>query len=83
MQVAKAIGDIVKYPLMLRNRHVEEKVLKQFGGELSDEKLQMIFHSEMYERNPSLRFKQDEMTKMEFIVLVRRACACACACVCL
>ncbi len=68
--VARAIGDIVKYPLMLRSRHIEEKVLKQFGGDLSDEKLKMIFHSDMYERNPSLRFKQDEMSKMEFIVLV-------------
>jgi hypothetical protein len=68
--VARAISDIVKYPLMLRNRHVEEKVLKQFGGDLSDEKLKMIFHNDMYERNPSLRLKQDEMSKMEFIVLV-------------
>jgi len=68
--VGKAIGDIVKYPLMLRKRHVEEKVLKQFGGDLSDEKLKMIFHSDMYARNPSLRRSAGEMTKMEFIILV-------------
>jgi len=68
--VAKAIADIVKYPLVLRTRHVEEKVLHQFAGDLSDNMLQKIFHNEFYIRHPSLQQQPSEMTKMEFIVLV-------------
>ena len=68
--LAQAIADIVKFPMMRRARHLEEKVLKQFGGELSEAKLNLIFDCDMYQRNPHLCADPEGMTKMEFILLV-------------
>jgi hypothetical protein len=68
--VAKALGEIMKYPLMVRTKKVEEKVVQQFCGDLSEEKLNAIFQSDMYARNPNLRSNPLEMSKMEFIVLI-------------
>jgi hypothetical protein len=68
--LANAVSKVVNYPMMLRARHVEDKVLQQFGGDLSEAMLHKIFHSEIYNRHPNLRVSQDEMSASEFILLL-------------
>lgn len=68
--LATAITHVVDYPMALRARHVEEKVLNQFGGDLSNHMLQKIFHSEIYERHPHLQADKESMGKSEFIILL-------------
>ena len=68
--LANAVANAVKYPLLMRTRHVEAKVLNQFAGDLSEAMLSKIFHSEIYERHPDLRASEDSMSKSEFILLL-------------
>lgn len=68
--LASAVANVVKYPLSIRTRHVEAKVLNQFAGDLSEAMLSKIFHSEIYERHPDLRAFEDSMSKSEFILLL-------------
>lgn len=68
--LATAITHVVDYPMALRARHVEEKVLNQFGGDLSNRMLQKIFHSEIYERHPHLQANKEAMGKSEFVILL-------------
>lgn len=68
--VATAITHVVEYPMALRAKNSEAKVLNQFGGDLSNAMLNKIFHSEIYERHPDLQVNKNVMSKSEFIILL-------------
>jgi hypothetical protein len=64
------IALIVKFPLLSRLLKNEIKVINQFSGELSSNKLEMIFDSDFYKLMPDLKKSNSEMTKCEFVLLV-------------
>jgi len=67
--LAKAVTDFVKYPLLLRERRHEKRLLDQFEV-MTAAKLQSIFHSELFVNVPNLRRQDDELSKAEFVLLV-------------
>jgi hypothetical protein len=68
--VAKAMTDFVKLPLLTRLLKNEIKVINQFSGNLSKEKLESIFQNEFYQLIPDLKRAPNEMSKCEFTLMV-------------
>lgn len=68
--LATCIGNIVRYPMNLRERHIDQKVLSQFSGDLSSNMLKRLFKAELFQDVPSLRRDQEEISKAEFVLLV-------------
>lgn len=68
--LATCVGNIVRYPMNLRERHIDQKVLNQFSGDLSSKMLKSLFKAELFQDVPSLRRDQEEISKAEFVLLV-------------
>jgi hypothetical protein len=67
--LAKTITDFIEYPLLLRARRHEKRLLDQFEH-LTEAKLQYIFQSDMFTHVPNLRRSDKELSKAEFVLLV-------------
>ena len=67
--LAKSVTDFVKYPLLLRERRHEKRLLDQFEH-LTAAKLHSIFHGELFDNVPNLRRCETELSKAEFVLLV-------------
>lgn len=67
--LAKSITDFIEYPLLLRARRHEKRLLDQFEH-LTEAKLQSIFQSDLFAHVPNLRRSDKELSKAEFVLLV-------------
>jgi len=67
--LAKSVTDFVKYPLLLRERRHEKRLLDQFEH-LTAAKLHSIFHGDLFDNVPNLRRCETELSKAEFVLLV-------------
>jgi len=69
--LAKSVTDFVKYPLLLRERRHEKRLLDQFEStKLTAAKLHSMFHSDFFDNVPNLRRCETELSKAEFVLLV-------------
>jgi hypothetical protein len=68
--MAKAFADFTKIPIVARLKRNEIKVLDQFSGELTRDKLEMILSADLFEDHPLLRLNSDRLARSEFVLLV-------------
>ena len=68
--MAKAFADFTKIPIVARLKRNEIKVLDQFSGELTKDKLEMILTADLFEDQPLLRLNEDRLARSEFVLLV-------------
>jgi hypothetical protein len=68
--LARGLNDLIKYPLLVKAKQTELKVMMQFGGKLSEETLRQILENDFFERVPNLRQQQHAISKAEFILMV-------------
>eukprot|EP00602_Paraphysomonas_sp_CaronLab_P011365 CAMPEP_0185041920 /NCGR_PEP_ID=MMETSP1103-20130426/41809_1 /TAXON_ID=36769 /ORGANISM="Paraphysomonas bandaiensis, Strain Caron Lab Isolate" /LENGTH=407 /DNA_ID=CAMNT_0027581861 /DNA_START=391 /DNA_END=1614 /DNA_ORIENTATION=+ len=68
--LASGINDLIRYPLIVKSKQNELRVMTQFGGELSEETLRGILNNDFFERIPDLRQKSNSINKGEFILMV-------------
>lgn len=69
---AKGFRDFVCYPLVLRAKENETKIIEQFGENLSERTLRSILSCDLLHKIPRLQLDSKQMTKSEFTVLVLR-----------
>eukprot|EP01036_Dinobryon_divergens_P024435 gene24435-32884_t len=65
-----ALTEFVRYPIVARVLKDEIKVMSQFSGQLSSEKLNQLFNNDLFSRMPDLKRTEKEISKCEFILLV-------------
>lgn len=68
--MARALGELVRYPLVLHSKENELRVMLQFGAHLSEETLTGMLKNEFFDRTPNLRQRSDQISKSEFVLLV-------------
>eukprot|EP00602_Paraphysomonas_sp_CaronLab_P010331 CAMPEP_0185021508 /NCGR_PEP_ID=MMETSP1103-20130426/4199_1 /TAXON_ID=36769 /ORGANISM="Paraphysomonas bandaiensis, Strain Caron Lab Isolate" /LENGTH=361 /DNA_ID=CAMNT_0027553073 /DNA_START=448 /DNA_END=1533 /DNA_ORIENTATION=- len=68
--LASGINDLIRYPLLVKSKQNELRVMTQFGGELSEETLRGILTDNFFERIPDIRQKSTSINKGEFILMV-------------
>lgn len=68
--LAWSVNSLISYPLVMKAKQSELKVMMQFGGKLSEETLISILASDFFDRNPNLRQDENSVTKSEFILLL-------------
>ena len=68
--LARGLNDLIRYPLLVKAKQNELKVMMQFGGQLSEETLRQILESDFFERIPNLRQHKHAISKAEFILMV-------------
>ena len=69
---AKGFRDFFCYPLVVRAKETEMKIIEQFGEELSERTLKSILNSDLLRKIPHLQQDSKALTKSEFVVLVLR-----------
>lgn len=67
--LAASVTDAVKYPLLLRARRHEARLLEQFTPPVSETRLRALFDSSLFTRVPGLRRDDHEIAKSEFVLL--------------
>ena len=67
---ARALGEIIRIPVAIREKGIETEVAKQFGTELSVEVLQGILENDFFKLIPNMRANKDCVTKCEFMLLL-------------
>lgn len=70
--MAKGFRDVVCYPLVLRAKKNESKILDQFGEGLSEKKLRAILKADLLKKIPNFQRDPKQVTKSEFMVLLLR-----------
>jgi hypothetical protein len=65
-----SLNDLIRYPLVVKAKQNELKVMMQFGGQLSEGTLRGLLSNDFFERNPGLRQSDEAVTKAEFILLL-------------
>lgn len=68
--LARGLNDLIKYPLLVKAKQTELKVMMQFGGHLSEDTLRQILENDFFERIPNLRQQQHAISKAEFVLMV-------------
>jgi hypothetical protein len=68
--LALSVNSLIRYPLVLKAKQSELKVMMQFGGKLSEETLRSMLASDFFERLPNLRQDENSVTRSEFILLL-------------
>lgn len=68
--LARGMNDLIKYPILVKAKQNELKVMMQFGGQLSEETLRHILNNDFFERIPNLRQHNNAISKAEFILMV-------------
>jgi hypothetical protein len=68
--LAWSVNSLIRYPLVIKAKQSELKVMMQFGGKLSEETLRSMLASDFFDRNPNLRQDEHSVTKSEFILLL-------------
>jgi hypothetical protein len=69
---AKSFRDIVCYPLLLKEKKNELRIIQQFGEELSERTLKRIINSDILRKHKHLQQDSSQITKSEFALLVLR-----------
>jgi hypothetical protein len=69
---AKGFRDVVCYPLVLRAKTNESKILEQFGEGLSERSLKGILQADLLKRIPRFQQDQKSLYKSEFMLLLLR-----------
>jgi hypothetical protein len=69
---AKGFRDVVCYPLVLRAKTNEAKILEQFGEGLSERSLKGILQADLLKRIPRFQQDQKSLYKSEFMLLLLR-----------
>ncbi len=67
---ARALGEIIRIPVAIREKGIETEVTKQFGTELSVEVLQGILENDFFKLIPNMRANKDCVSKCEFMLLL-------------
>lgn len=67
---AKGFGDIVRYPLVMREKENELRITEQFGEEITEHTLKCILHNKFFDRIPNLRKDDKQLVKSEFVLLL-------------
>jgi hypothetical protein len=68
--LAWSVNSLIRYPLVMKAKQSELRVMMQFGGQLSEETLRSILANNFFDRIPNLRQREDSVTKSEFILLL-------------
>lgn len=67
---ARALGEIIRIPVAIREKGIETEVTKQFGNELSVEVLQGILENDFFKLIPNMRANKSCVSKCEFMLLL-------------
>lgn len=68
---AKGLHDIVVYPIVLRAKKNEAKIISQFGGDgISETNLNHLLNADLLKRIPRLQSDSDSIRKSEFMLLL-------------
>lgn len=73
--MAKSMSNVVKYPVVAKERSNEIRLLDQFGDgrNMSSEKLIEIHNSDLLKKYPKLKSNPDSLSNGEFVLLVMYA----------
>jgi hypothetical protein len=68
--LAWSVNNLIRYPLVVKAKQSELRVMMQFGGQLSEETLLSMLANDFFDRIPHLRQSDESVTKSEFILLL-------------
>jgi hypothetical protein len=71
--LVRSCTNLVKIPLLIRARKNELDIIRQFGGEnlqLTADQLKAVFEAEIFQKYPTIKKNENEMSKAEFVILL-------------
>ncbi len=68
--LAWSLNSLIRYPLVVKSKQSELRVMMQFGGKLSEETLRSIMANDFFDRNGNLRQNDESVNKAEFILML-------------